>query len=50
MEINKVNQNRNIYKNNPKKDFKKFYIEYLNNMNKFIENDIKINLIPLDFS
>ena len=50
VEINKVNQNRNIYKNNPKKDFKKFYIEYLNNMNKFIENEIKINMIPLDFS
>ena len=49
-EIEKVKQNKNIYNNNPKNNFKKLYIDYLKNMNEFIQNESKINMITLNFS
>ena len=50
IEIKKVKQNVNIYDKNPKKNFKKIYIDYLKNMNKYIENERNIKMIPLEFS
>ena len=49
-EIEQTNQNLRIYDKNPNKNFKKFYINYLNVINEIIESQNNVNLIDLDYS